>query len=494
MIAVRTHPLIVLIVALCAPALCSAETGDGSFDIGYIWTPHLRGALDYRDLVAEQLGTDVEDHLQIVRGGSGNYGVIYDRDGTDASVAREVANAHHRILQRAFGGNDLLADVLADRGFERLHHVRYGACDDPRICEGRFEEVASALGEDAARDLVVQREADGTYSLVHRIYADEPDARAAAEAPEVEAHSPEIITASDPAVVRDSASASVAPPPEDPPIVAEPASEELVLRFDRMDQELRDAVNDHIQRLRHDGVVDRDERTAWVVYDLDADRTLVAINSDAALQCASMVKPFVALAFFHEVERGRFIYGPKSKARAEAMLQSSSNESTNWFIDQIGGVARTRKILRAHYGDMLSGVELVEKIPPGGGTYRNRASAEDYTRFLRALWRDELPHSDEIKRLMNLPNGDRIYKGVPEIPAGTAVYDKTGTTARLVGDAGILVARDDAGVTSPYVLVGIIEKSRKHPRLYEFARTRGDVIREVSGLVYDDLRAERGLR
>lgn len=494
MTAAWNTPLIVLVAALCAPATGSAETGDGSYDIGYIWTPHLQGALDYRDLVAEQLGADVEDHLQIVRGGSGNYGVIYDRAGTDAAVAREVANAHHQVLQRAFGGSDLLADVLADRGFERLRHIRYGVCEDPAACGGRFEEVASSLGEDAARDLVIQREPDGSYSLVHRIYADEDGAQEAARAPGVEVHAPEVITASDPVVVRDSASASAEPPPEAPPVAAEPASEDLALRFDHMDQELRDAVNDHIQKLRGAGVVDRDERTAWVVYDLAADRTLVAINSAAPLQCASMVKPFVALAFFHEVQRGRFIYGPRSQAQMEAMLQSSSNESTNWFIDQIGGVARTRQILRSEYGEMLSGVELVEKIPPGGGTYRNRASAEDYTRFLRALWRDELPHSDEIKRLMNLPNGDRIYKGVPEIPAGTAVYDKTGTTARLVGDAGILVARDDAGGTSPYVLVGIIEKSRKHPRLYEFARTRGDVIRAVSGLVYDDLREERGLR
>ncbi len=494
MIAVRTLPLIVVVAATVAPAIGTAETGDGSFDIGYIWTPHLQGALDYRDLVAEQLGSDVEDHLQIVRGGSGNYGVIYDRAGTDASVAREVANAHHRILQRTFGGGDLLADVLSDRGFERLHHVRYGACDEARICETRFEEVSSALGEDAARDLVIQREPDGSYSLVHRLYADEDAARTSASAPGVEAHSPEVITAADPAVIRDSATASAAPAVAAPSVTEEPTSEDLALRFDRMDQELRDAVNDHVQQLRHDGVVDRDERTAWVVYDLTADRTLVAINSDTPLQCASMIKPFVALAFFHEVERGRFIYGPRSEAQMEAMLQRSSNESTNWFIDQIGGVARTRKILRTHYGEMLPDVELVEKIPPGGGTYRNKASAEDYTRFLRALWRDELPHSDEIKRLMNLPGGDRIYKGVPEIPAGTAVYDKTGTTARLVGDVGILVARDDAGKTSPYVLVGIIEKSRKHPRLYEFARTRGDVIRAVSGLVYDDLRDERGLR
>ncbi len=494
MILARSILSTILFVALATPAVALAETGDGSHDIGYIWTPYLRGALDYRDLVAEQLGEDVEVHLQIVRGGSGNYGVIYDRSGSDPDVAREVANAHHRILQRAFGGTDLLADVLADKGFERLHHVRYGECEKAAVCEVRFDEVAEALGGDAARDLVIQREADGTYSIVHRIYADAEGAKEAALEPTVQAHAPEVITAADPVVVRDSSTASAQPAADPPEVAADPPQEDLVLRFDKMDQSLRDAVNDHIQAIRGSGGIGADERTAWVIYDLAEDRTLVAINSDAKLQCASMIKPFVALAFFHEVERGRFVYGPRSKANLEAMLQSSSNEATNWFIDQIGGVAGTRKILRENYGDMLAGVELVEKIPPGGGTYRNRASAEDYTRFLRALWRDELPHSGEIKRAMNLPNGDRVYKGVPQIPAGTAVYDKTGTTARLVGDMGILVARDDQGMATPYVIVGIVERTRRHPRLYEFARTRGDVIREVSGLVYDDLRAARNLR
>jgi len=511
----------ILAAALAAPP-AEAANGDGSYDIGYIWTPFLQGALDYREMVAEQLGDDVERHLQVVQGGSGNYGVIYDRSGTDSGVAREVANAHHDLLRRAFGGKDLLADVLRDKGFERLHHVRICATDDPAACETHFQAVSDALPGDVARALVVQRASDGQYELVWQLWFLHADADAAlaahVDALEGLGLAPEVAMAGNAAVLRDSSTATKAPAPEpdepepdepepdepepeepepeepEPDEPSPPVSEDSTLRFDLMDRDLRNAVNERVQALRGKGEVARDERTAWVVYDLADDRTLMAINWDTPLQCASMVKPLVALAFFHEVERGRFIYGPRSKANLEAMMQRSSNDATNWFIDQIGGPGRVQTILEDHYGELVPHVSIVEKIPPGGGTYRNKASAEDYARFLRALWRDELPHADEVKRAMNLPNGDRIYKSVPQIPAGTAVYDKTGTTSRLVGDMGILVARDAQGADVPYVFVGIVEKSRKHPSLYQFARSRGDVIREVSGLVYDELKTDRNLR
>ena len=257
---------------------------------------------------------------------------------------------------------------------------------------------------------------------------------------------------------------------------------------------LRNAINDHIQALRASGAVAADERTAWAVVDLDADLTLAAINADTPLQCASMVKPLVALAFFHEAERGRFVYGNKSRDKMERMIQSSDNDATNWVIDQVGGPAAVQRILTIHYGDLLPQTSVVERIPAGGRTYRNLASAADYARFLRALWHRELPHSDELLRLMNLPNGDRIYRDVPAIPPGTHVHDKTGTTARLCGDMGILVARDEAGGRVPYVLVGIIEKGARPASFRTWIGDRGDVIREVSGLVYRRLGETHSLR
>ena len=95
---------------------------------------------------------------------------------------------------------------------------------------------------------------------------------------------------------------------------------------------------------------------------------------------------------------------------------------------------------------------------------------------------------------MTLPHGDRFYRDGPTIPVGTHVYDKTGTTAMLCGDMGILVARDEAGGRVPYVLVGIIEKGARPASFRTWIGDRGDVIREVSGLVYRRLGETHSLR
>jgi beta-lactamase class A len=123
-------------------------------------------------------------------------------------------------------------------------------------------------------------------------------------------------------------------------------------------------------------------------------------------------------------------------------------------------------------------------IPPGGRTYRNLASAHDYSRFLYALWYDQLPYATEVKTLMALPNRDRINSDVPEIPASTKVYDKTGTTARLCGNMGIVEARGRDGKSYPYIFVAIIEKSARARQYSRWIKSRGDVVREVSAMTY----------
>ena len=135
----------------------------------------------------------------------------------------------------------------------------------------------------------------------------------------------------------------------------------------------------------------------------------------------------------------------------------------------------------------------MEYIPSNGRTYRNMASATDYVAFLRAMWRDELPAADEMRRLMNLPKRDRLYDQVAQVPGGTEVYNKTGSTARLCGDMGVLVARTRHGERFPYIVVGIIDAPRRASSYGRWISSTGRVIRDVSGLVYERLRQEYGL-
>lgn len=264
--------------------------------------------------------------------------------------------------------------------------------------------------------------------------------------------------------------------------------EEDPLRPPRLSGSLENRVETYIKHLRRRGVLRRDESTAWSVYDLSSGRKLVSINEDRPMQAASMVKPFFAMAFMHKVRAGELRYGPKERRMLEAMIQRSSNKATNRVLKKLGGPKKVNSLLRRRYHGIFRDTKIVEYIPSGGRTYRNRASAHDYSRFLYALWRGHLPGSSELKRLMSLPNRDRLNTGAREIPAGTRVYNKTGSTSRLCGDMGILQVRGRDGKRYAYTLIGVIEKRRPVGDYTRWIESRGNVIREVSNLVYRDMR------
>lgn len=253
-------------------------------------------------------------------------------------------------------------------------------------------------------------------------------------------------------------------------------------------------VQRYLTQLRQTGRLATNERTAWLVYDFTSRRFLVTINPSTPYQSASMIKPFIALAFFHKVWEGALSYTPLQRQRMEAMIQRSDNRATNYFIELLNrtshrsGPAEAERTLKQRHPGVFRHTRIVERIPGGGRTYRNRASALDYHRFLQALWYDQLPYSGELRRLMRLPNRDRIYTGAAGVARQTQVLDKTGTTARLCGDMGILVAQGRDGRSYPYTFIGIIEKARPAQNYLAWQQARGDVIRDISGMVYEQLK------
>lgn len=249
-----------------------------------------------------------------------------------------------------------------------------------------------------------------------------------------------------------------------------------------------------MKALRDRGVVANVEKTSWMVFDLTNNTTIASINKDVSRQAASMIKPFVMLAFFQRVQTGRIIYGKQSKAKLSAMIQRSSNSATNWAIDQLGGPQKVQAILVKHFGEIFQDTSIVEKIGDGGRTYKNRASASDYVRYLRALWNGTLPYNSEQKRLLNLPGRDRIYTGAPSIPIGTAIYNKTGSTSKLCGDMGIVVAKTKKGTSLAYAFVGIIERESRAGNYGRWISRKGNVIRGVSDLSYSYLKRMYNLR
>jgi beta-lactamase class A len=257
----------------------------------------------------------------------------------------------------------------------------------------------------------------------------------------------------------------------------------------RADDGIGSKIDAYIKSLRARGGLRSDEKTAWLVYDFTSGREVANINGSSMLQAASMIKPFVALAFFHEVEAGRLSYSETARRHMELMIQKSNNESTNWVMRQTGGPSATEALLKRHYPALCQQIRIVEYIPEGGKTYRNQGSAGDYGRFLHELWHRRLPQSDEMLRVMGLPGNDRLFTKVKSVPTGTRVYNKTGSTAMCCGDMGILVARGKDGKSYPYAVIGVIESGRRNNSNYSsWISSRADVIRGVSNVVYLEMK------
>ncbi|SPD76469.1 Beta-lactamase class A [uncultured Desulfobacterium sp.] len=261
-------------------------------------------------------------------------------------------------------------------------------------------------------------------------------------------------------------------------------------------------VNAYIRKLRRAGRIPSDEQTAWSVYDFTTGHKLVSINEDQPLQAASMIKPFLAQAYFfrHRANKHRYPYDKRVKLKMESMIRHSDNSAANFFINRIGRdfpvnqrPREVERVLKRHACGIFQQTSIVEFIPHGGRSYRNKASAHDYSRFLCAMCGNRLPYAGEIKHYMGLPNRDRIQDGAAGVSRNVRLYHKTGTTAHLCGDMGVLEAKGRNGRRYRYTFIGIIQKAAR-PGDYGFwMRDRGNVIREVSGLVYTFMRKRHNL-
>jgi beta-lactamase class A len=444
----RPFRVVVLVLSLLVllPGVVSAAD---AFDVSYVWSSNAAGVRDYRERVGRVLGPGVAKDLKVVARGD-LYGLIYDRRGDSASTAR-VARAHTRVL-KSRGMN--AAAVIPARDWTPVD----GSASSKPVALASAPKIAAPTRQ-------VGQAASDTFASAPKIDAPAQPVKVAAsdtfaDAPRIEL-------------------ASLAPVS-----VTEPVTATQAAARERTVRNLEAAVEEYIAQLRRDGKIAPDERTGWSVYDFTSGQKLVTINEDSEFQTASLIKPFIAAAFLYKVERGELKYGTTSRHHMERMIQHSNNASTNWVARQVGGPKAVEKVLKQQYPGIFRNTHLVEYIPANGRTYRNKASIHDYSRFLYAVWNERIAGAREIKRLMALPGSDRIYTGAHDVPKGTRVYNKTGSTARLCGDMGILSVEGKDGKRYPYTLIGVIEKEQSADNYTRWIRSRSEVIRNVSNIVY----------
>ncbi len=498
-------------IVVLVPSCLFAQ--DIEYDIAYIWDSNLETVLDYQEQFGEVFEQEEISQFRIVGRDKGEFGLINDLNETALNALQKVIR-HNAILRQA-GLPECYA--VEDKGYYELYNVSYGLGPNLDALKKVYTRVYSYLGEEVGKKLFIMQTGGDNYALVYRRMGDRASTNTVARRHGKLLKSKRIHTSITPEInspviygesshLYDATESLPASEPSEPVEIAEeknvaplPQVEQPVVALaPRMvkktytvlppaDPRFEKSIEELIGEMRRKGQLAGDERTSWAVYDLSRGESLVNINTDQVFQAASMIKPFISLAFFHQVKEGSLIYGPQSRRNMEAMIQHSNNGSTNWVIKMAGGPARCEEILRKHYSHIFKNTKIVEYIPPGGRTYKNSAVPSDYIRFLQALWNDELPYSKEMRRLMSLPGRDRLYDGTP-IPRGTTVYNKTGSTAHLCGDMGILVLRGKNGRRYPYAIVGVIEKGSRTNDYGTWMRTRGNVIRQVSTLVYQEMK------
>ncbi len=503
--------LFVIVVSLLfTKPLAGAEP---FFDVLYLKSKKLSEVLDYRESLAAVFDQKIMNRIRVM-GAKNEYALVLDNNVSKESLAKTLV-VHGTMLQKAG-----LPEPLGVKGdfYAPLYNISYGIGPNLLPLQKRYTQLYRLLGNKADGNLVIEKTSRGNYVLVLHLRARWSEAAdvvrshvrmlrrlpfSASLTPENgneivygESSHIDAVESTDPKSPADTLATSsegkkILHPKKrikyhrqiETGLIAQ-------VRFDRKSESaLEKAVEVYINGLRRKGKIRGDEATGWMVYDLAKDRSVVDINANRRFQAASMIKPFVALAFFHRVQEGKLNYGPKSRRKMILMIQRSNNNATNWVMKQVGGAAACDAVLREVYPDIFRNTRICELIPKGGRTYRNAASPGDYVRFLKALWENSLPYSREIRRLMALPGRDRIYDGTP-IPRGTLVYNKTGSTAHLIGDMGILVPQTRNGKRYPYIIVGIIESSSRAANYSSWMNSRANVIRKVSTLVYKKLKKQ----
>lgn len=510
--------VIVLICFICTDALAAKKD---KYDIIYLLTTDLERVLDYKEELGTVFDENVRKKLKVV--GRGNeYALIYDGNDSARTVTHTLIK-HAELLYES-GLDEPFA--TKEQNFHSLYNVSYGMGPNLEPLKKKYEQIYTCLGEEVKNNLFIEKTGFGNFTLIYRRRGDKTSTTQVAHKhakilkssrikTSITTENNNLVVYGESSLIDDVGTEKplVCQIPEidtktlkldkpllpekitaTPKLIKKPTpniSNKLVVSSSDVSK-FEKSIEEYINTLRKEGRISSDESTGWMVYDLEKNESVIDINADQEFQAASMIKPFVALAFFHQVKTGKIKYGSESRRKLEAMIQRSSNSATNWVMRQAGGPANCDAILKKYYGQIFKRTEIREYIPAGGRTYLNSASPSDYVRFLMALWNKDLPQGKEIRRLMALPGRDRLYHGTT-IPKGTLVYNKTGSTAHLIGDMGILVPKTKNGGKFPYAIVGIIERRSKAPNYGQWANSRSRVIREVSTLVYEELKKDHHL-
>jgi Beta-lactamase class A len=483
--AVRLAVVVVaLLVMLAANDAAAAQTR--RYALAYGWEVERQRVSADRKKIAALLGLQTDSRLTIVWREQ-KYGIVWNINAPLAQAKQQVERQRARLRQAGFAP----AQVIAVTDFSSLYHVRVRQASGPDALQGEYTRLKKALGPQVGEKLAIEQINSRFWAIVYqgweRKQEAEKSARHLASKLSGTNKAPVLIAAMDRTAVATVSLAEFRKKPAGKTDNREQPSTRQAANVERNAE-----IGFTLQKELRNANMPSQVRAGWAAYDLTTNTYLVNINLNRPFQAASMIKPFVALAFFHQVDKGKLLYTQQHRRMMEAMIQQSSNPATNWFIRQLGGPARCEALLKKEYGHLVGQIRIREYIPADGRTYLNSVQPYGYIQLLKALWYNQVPKSTEMLRVMSLPSPNRLVNGAT-LPNDTEVYNKTGTTALLCGDMGILVVRNKEGRKIPYAVVGIVERPTKPANYKQWMLASGGVIRTFSSLVYEEVKQKHNV-
>lgn len=203
------------------------------------------------------------------------------------------------------------------------------------------------------------------------------------------------------------------------------------------------------------------------------------VNMDCgSLRAASLIKLFVAGAVYEQIDKKSLqsSYDGEITSLVKKMITVSDNDACNTLVKKLGdgnasaGMDIVNAYCLAHGFQATSMGRLMLDFSSGKDNY---TSVSDCTRFLRLIYSEELPGSEEILGFMKQQT--RISKIPAGVPEGVDTANKTGELDDTENDAAIIYKKD-----KPYILCVMVTP------VSNVAAAR-ELIVDVSKTVYDNM-------
>jgi len=264
--------------------------------------------------------------------------------------------------------------------------------------------------------------------------------------------------------------------------------------LDDLQGPLPDIVAAEVSKLRDNRHLLNSDDISIHIHDLSKDETVVNIKADQVRNAASLIKPFVMLTVYDLAYQNKLCLTEHIETQIYKMITISHNESTNSLIRMLGdgntvkGLEKINATIKK-YG--FRDTYLVEAIPEGGRTYRNRTSAYDLSEFFRKIYKRSIisPHYSQRMIDVLLDNHVHRIETPVMVQAGVPVADKTGYVCGTNGDSGIVFLRNINRNASDYVVSIIIENPYRPTN--GWGKRKTEVIRHLSNVIYSYFRQQQ---